>query len=102
MTDVVERDEAILRLSAERMPDRQIAARLGVSTRTVERAKQRVITRNRVGELRELFFADLEAVLWNAWQVVHDPPPRISDTGAIVKDAGGKPVPDVTAGNHGS
>lgn len=69
----------------------------GVSVSVVSDAKKRVLASYRLNELRELFMSELDATLFNAWQIVHDPPPRISNTGEIVTDDDGNPIPDITA-----
>jgi DNA-binding CsgD family transcriptional regulator len=79
-----ERDERIARLSRERLTDTEISIREGVSPQTVRRAKTRVMTRKNLDGIRESFFGDLDAVLYGAWQIVHDPPPRVSQTGKPV------------------
>jgi hypothetical protein len=84
--ETVERDERIARLAREKLTDTEISIREGVSLQTVRRAKTRVITRTNMDTIRESFLGDLDAILYNAWQIVHDPPPRVSQTGKPVTE----------------
>lgn len=99
-----ERDERIARLSRERLTDTEIAVREGVSTDTVTRAKQRVMSQKNMDSMRDLFLGDLEAIIHNAWQIVHNPPPKVSQQGKpvtmrVVDEASGEvrdvQVPDM-------
>jgi DNA-binding CsgD family transcriptional regulator len=83
-TDTLERDERIARLSRERLTDTEIMIREGVTKNTVTAARKRIMARQNMDGIREAFLGDLEAVLFNAWQIVHDPPPRVSQHGKPV------------------
>jgi hypothetical protein len=95
--DVIERDDLIMRLLAERRSKTEVAVMVGVTTRTIENAKRRSMARKTTAEMQDLFLGDLEAVLHNAWQVVHGRPQRISPAGKPVTDADGNPMLDVGA-----
>jgi DNA-binding CsgD family transcriptional regulator len=79
-----ERDERIARLSRERLTDTEIMIREGVTKNTVTLARKRIMARKNMDGIRESFLGDLDAVLYNAWQIVHDPPVRVSQSGKPV------------------
>lgn len=96
--DVAERDAKVARLLAQRKSQAEVGELLGMTQQGVSRAKQRhmatVKQETALAELREEFWTYLDAILYEAWQVVHGRPIRFSNTGVRLKDADGNDVPD--------
>ena len=99
--EVAERDALVLRMLAQGLTYQQVVdARLpGIANAgAVSKARRRALDAIRapaVEEYRAETLAKLDALEEGAWQDVRDPGPKVSVTGAVVRDpATGEPLPD--------